>query len=262
MMLKFLLAILFLAIPTKPELIEPELIGTELIELKKDNFVSLREMINQDSSSKLLSKLNSIETKHNTIYLYINSPGGDVMAGLEIINYIKSLQKRNKEIICIAHNAMSMAFVIFQYCSKRYILYSSTLMQYQMSLGVKGKLYDINSRMSYLNSLELKINQDQATRLNMSLPNFTRLIQNDWWMYAEDILLNNAADKIVSIFCSFDNFDEITTVNTLFGEITIKYSACPLINYPLHINFPTLNFSEDKKSEFMDTHINFMKKYI
>ena len=256
MLIKFLLALL-LAIPTKAELIEPE-----LIEFKKDNFVSLRETINQDSSSRLLSKLNVIENKHATIYLYINSPGGDVMAGLEIVNYIKSLQSRTKQIICIAHNAMSMAFVIFQYCSKRYILYSSTLMQHQMSLGVKGKLYDINSRMSYLNSLEMKINQDQAKRLNMSLSNFTKLIQNDWWLYSEDILLYNAADKIVYIFCSFDNFEETTTVNTLFGDVSIKYSACPLINYPLQINFPTLNFSEDIKRDFMDTHVHFMKKYL
>ena len=257
MTLKFLIALLFLANPTTSKLVE-----TELIEFKKDNFVSLRETINQDSSSRLLSKLNSIENKHNIIYLYINSPGGDVMAGLEIINYIKGLQNREKQIICIAHNAISMAFVVFQYCSARYILYSSTLMQHQMALGVKGKLYDINSRMSYLNSLEIKINQDQATRLQLSLADFTRLIQNDWWLYSEDILVNNAADKIVSIFCSFDNYDETITTTTPFGDITVKYAACPIINYPLQISFPTLNFSEEKKSEFMDTHINFMKKYI
>jgi ATP-dependent Clp protease protease subunit len=252
MLFKFLLAIWLLAIPTKPE----------LIELKKDNFVSLRETINQESSSRLLSKLNSIETKHNVIYLYINSPGGSVIAGMEIINYIKGLQSQSKQIICIAHNAMSMAFVIFQYCSERFILYSSTLMQHQMSLGVKGKLYDINSRMSYLNSLETNINQHQATRLNLSLDNFTRLIQNDWWLYSEDILLNNAADKIVSLFCSFDNFEETTKTTTLFGDITVTYSACPMINYPLQIMFPTLNFSEEKKNEFMETHINFMNKYM
>uniref|UniRef100_A0A6C0IH87 Protease n=1 Tax=viral metagenome TaxID=1070528 RepID=A0A6C0IH87_9ZZZZ len=236
--------------------------NSELIEFKKDNFVSLREVINQDSSSKLLLKLNTIESKHETLYLYINSPGGSVMAGLEIINYIKSLQQRSKKIICIAHNAMSMAFVIFQYCSERCILHSSTLMQHQMSLGIQGKLYDINSRMSYLNSLETKLNHDQASRLNMTEDKFTKLIQNDWWLYSDDIINNNVADKMVSIFCSFDNYDEQVIVNTIFGEIQIKYSACPLINYPLHIVFPTINFSEKKKSEFMDTHINFIKKYI
>jgi ATP-dependent Clp protease protease subunit len=252
MLRKLLIVLLFLTVSTK----------SELIEFKKDNFVSLRETITPDSSSRLLSKLNAIENKHNIIYLYINSPGGNVIAGLEIINYIKSLQNRDKQIICIAHNAMSMAFVIFQYCSQRYILYSSTLMQHQMSLGVKGKLYDINSRLSYLNSMENNINLHQANRLKLSLDNFTRLIQNDWWLYSEDILSNNAADKMVSIFCSFDSFEETTIVNTLFGDITIKYSGCPSINYPLHVSFPTLNFSEDKKNEFMETHINFMAKYI
>ena len=87
---------------------------TITIELKKDNFVSLRETIDQDVSSRLLAKLNTIEAKHDTLYLYINSPGGDVMAGFEIINYIKSLQDRSKQVVCIAHNAMSMAFAIFQ----------------------------------------------------------------------------------------------------------------------------------------------------
>ena len=234
-------------------------ISAELIELKKDNFVSLREVIDQDVSSKLLLKLNMIENKHDIIYLYINSPGGDVMAGLEIINYIKSLQQRSKQIICISHNAMSMAFVIFQYCSNRYILYSSTLMQHQMSLTLQGKLYDINSRMSYINTIEHKLISDQASRLGMSLVNFTSLIQNDWWIYSEDIIKYNAADKIVSLYCSFDNYDETVLIQTLFGDIQVKYSACPTINYPIHITYPAINFSEEKKKDFMNKHFNFIK---
>jgi len=228
------------------------------IELKKDNFVSLRETIDQDVSSRLLAKLNTIEAKHDTLYLYINSPGGDVMAGFEIINYIKSLQDRSKQVVCIAHNAMSMAFAIFQYCSQRYILYTSTLMQHQMSLQLKGKLYDLNSRMQYLNLIEQKINQDQAARLNMSLVNFTHLIQNDWWLYAEEILLQKAADQLVSLACLFENYDENIVVQTLFGDVQVKYSACPLINYPLQVTYPSINFSENNKMEFMNKHINFM----
>ena len=228
------------------------------IELKKDNFVSLRETIDQDVSSRLLAKLNTIEAKHDTLYLYINSPGGDVMAGFEIINYIKSLQDRSKQVVCIAHNAMSMAFAIFQYCSQRYILYTSTLMQHQMSLQLKGKLYDLNSRMQYLNLIEQKINRDQAARLNMSLVNFTHLIQNDWWLYAEEILLQKAADQLVSLACLFENYDENIVVQTLFGDVQVKYSACPLINYPLQVTYPSINFSENNKMEFMNKHINFM----
>ena len=87
------------------------IVKADLIELKKDNFVSLREPINQDSSSRLLSKLNAIESKHEKLYIYINSPGGSVIAGLEIINYIKSLQQRGKQVNCIAHNASALAIL-------------------------------------------------------------------------------------------------------------------------------------------------------
>jgi ATP-dependent Clp protease protease subunit len=233
--------------------------ANKIIELKKDNFISLREPISQDSTARLLAKLNTIESKHDTLYLYINSPGGDVLAGLDIINYIKSLQQRNKKVICIAHNAISMAFVVFQYCSLRYILYSSTLMQHQMYLGLKGKLQEINSRMSYLNVLETKLNKDQALRLNMSLPEFTQIIQNDWWLYGDSIIDNKAADEIITFFCAFENYDETVLVNTLFGDVTIKYSACPLINYPVDIKFPALNLGEERKKEFMDSHIHFTK---
>jgi ATP-dependent Clp protease protease subunit len=237
------------------------IISSEMIELKKDNFVSLRETINQDVSSRLLLKLNAIENKHDDIYIYINSPGGEVIAGLEIINYIKSLQQRSKNIICICHNAMSMAFTIFQFCSKRYILYSSTLMQHQMSLSVEGKLYDINSRISYINTLESKLNKDQAERLNMTTDNFVRLTQNDWWLYSDDIIKNKAADKVISFFCSFDNYDEQVIVQTILGDVKIIYSACPLINYPISITYPKIDFTEEKKKNFINRYINFIKKY-
>lgn len=219
-------------------------IGSKHIELTKDNFVSLREAIDNDVSSVLLYRLSLLNTTN--VYLYINSPGGEVMAGLEIVNYMKSMQAQNKEINCICHNAMSMAFVIFQYCSNRYILYSSTLMQHQMSIGIRGKLYDINSRLKYYNTIENELNLYQATRMKINVSDFIRNIQDDWWLYSSDIIKNNGADEIVSISCSFQNYQETVKVSTLFGEIKIIYSACPIVNYPIDIIFPSLYNDTDK----------------
>lgn len=228
------------------------LVESKLIELKIDNFVSLRDDISIESSSQLLYRLNLLNT--SPLYIYINSPGGDVIAGLEIINYIKSLQERNIEINCICHNAMSMAFTIFQYCSNRYILHASTLMQHQMSIQVKGKLYDINSRMKYYNIIENDINLYQAARLKMSIVDFTKKIQNDYWLYSSEIIHAHAADEIVSIFCTFVDSTEMINTTTLFGEINTVYSSCPIINYPIKIIFPSL-FSEANKKEFINSKI-------
>jgi len=135
-------------------------------------------------------------------------------------------------------------------------------MQHQMALSTRGKLYDINSRMSYFNKLETVLNQDQATRLEMPLADFTKQIQNDWWLYAEDIITHKAADKIVSFYCAFENYDEQVIVSTMFGDVQVKYSACPLINYPTNIVYPTKSFTEENKKEFMNTHIKFMNQYM
>jgi ATP-dependent protease ClpP protease subunit len=238
----FLLTIAFLVIDSKH------------IELTKNNFVSLRESIDSDVSSKFLYRLNSLNT--TPVYIYINSPGGDVMAGLEIINYIKSFQSQNKEISCICHNAMSMAFVIFQYCSYRYILHSSTLMQHQMSLKVDGKIYDINSRLKYYNTIENELNTHQAQRMKIQVPDFINRIKDDWWMYSNEIIKNNAADDIVSVSCSFPNYYENITSHTLFGELTIVYSACPMINYPIDIIFPIL-FNDTDKLQFINRNVKY-----
>ena len=224
------------------------------IELTKDNFVSLREKINGDVSSKLLYRLNSLNA--TPLYIYINSPGGEVMAGLEIVNYIKSYQSQKKEIHCICHNAMSMAFVIFQYCSTRYILHSSTLMQHQMSLNVEGKLYDINSRLKYYNTIENELNAFQADRMKIYISDFINRIRDDWWMYSNEIIKNNAADEMITISCIFPNYYENITTNTLFGELTIVYSACPMINYPINIIFPSL-YNETARIEFINRNIKY-----
>jgi ATP-dependent Clp protease protease subunit len=221
-----------------------------VIELNK-NFASLRDTIDSNSATQVIYNLNELNTSLSPIYLYINSPGGDVMAGMEIINYMKGLQAQNRKINCIAFNAMSMAFVIFQYCSERYILHSSTLMQHQMSLsGISGKLYDINSRMTYYNTIEKELNAHQADRLKISSEAFIGKIQHDWWLHTQDILSQNGADKIVTIKCTFENYFENVTVSTLFGDITMVYSACPIISQPLKVLFSQL-YPLDQRSEFL-----------
>jgi ATP-dependent Clp protease protease subunit len=221
----------------------------KLIELQKDNFVSLRQAIDGASVARVIYQLNAINT--TPIFLYINSPGGSVLAGLEIINYVKSLQVQNREVHCICNRAMSMAFVLFQHCTKRYIMYGSTLMQHQMSLSdLTGKLYDLNSQMTYYNRIEQELNAAQAKRLNLDVSQFVEKTQHDWWLYSGDILTWQAADEMVVVTCAFQNYEENVTHVTIFGNIEITYSACPLISKPLKITFPSI-FTDTKKDEYL-----------
>jgi len=223
-------------------------ITTSIITLKDSNFVSIRGPITSGSITTVLTtlidKVSSLED--DDIYIYINSPGGSVDAGMQLVTYIESLKEQNIVVNCIAENAMSMGFLIFQYCDNRYITKYATLMQHQMSLGnIKGKIKEINSYIEYINLMEDKINLDQATRIGLSIDEFNTKINNDWWLYSTNIIENKVADKVVSIKCNFRNYQETITIQSIFGEISVIYSRCPTISAPIKIIFPDIDKNDE-----------------
>lgn len=202
--------------------------GTNNIELSDNNFASLRGEINSITNNNVIKRLMEISPHNNKLYIFIHSEGGDVLAGLQLMNYMKTLQLQGKEIICISSTAISMAFVIMQQCSKRYVLPYSILMQHQMSLnnGISGELHKINSQTAHINSIEKELNTLQAERIGISVEEFTKMILNEWWLTSAESIENNIADEIVSFTCNFPF--QIETINNL------EYSKCPIIATPLN----------------------------
>ena len=156
---------------------------------------------------------------------------------MQIIQSMQALQKTGVNITCIANVALSMGYVILQYCDNRYVMPSSVLMQHQMSLGIDGPLKNINSYMSFINSMDTEIETFQAKRLNLTLEEFKQKVDHDWWMLGSSAVTNGSADKLVSVLCDFkvQNFEE--TIFTMFGKIVLTYSSCPLARDPVGVRF-------------------------
>lgn len=212
-----------------------------VISLTKNNMVTLRGAINSISSANVISELMT-KQKEKEINIFLSSNGGSVKYGMQIIDTIKSFQKANITVNCIASTALSMAFVIMQECTNRYVLPSSTLMQHQLSLGYQGSLANMNSYMNYINSLDYNLEERQANRLNMSLLEFKEKVNNDWWLHSTSSITHNVADKIVSVVCDMDMTPIIETFSSwFFGEVTIAYSPCPLASGPLSVKFTMEN---------------------
>ena len=234
----------------------------QIIHLTNDNFVALRGPVTSISVGETI--MNLIEKTSDIRYIYLSTNGGSVTAGLKLINVIKDLENMNIEVNCIADTAISMGFVIFQSCTNRYVLSHSTLMQHQMSLsGVGGKLLEINSYMSHINTIEDELNQMQAARINMSQTEFENRISNDWWLTTNEAINLNVADTVVMIKCNFKNEKEIVIINSIFGEIMLVYMKCPQIASPikveLKLNNDTVNNMNDVK-DFVDNFINYKQK--
>ena len=212
------------------------------ITLTNDNFVSLNGYVTSLSISNLIKNLISLPS--DNVYIYLNTNGGSVDAGMKLVNVIKTLEDNNINVSCIADKAISMGFVIFQYCSKRYVTRSSTLMQHQMSLsGVSGKIRDINSYIKYVNTMENYINLAQAERIGISFEQFNENIRDDWWLTSTESIKQNVADEIVNIKCTFENKEEIKHIHTIFGELQLVYMKCPQVYSEVRYKFNNINIS-------------------
>ena len=205
--------------------------------LNKANHVSLKGPIDSFTSSKLVHKI--LNNTNKNLYIHISSPGGSVISGNEIIDAIVSQKEMGTNIYCIGDISISMAFVIFQECPHRYVQKSSILMQHQMSFGIEGSIEHVKSYVNFINSIKEETDERQSKRLKISPILFERNIMSDWWLYGKNIIHNNAADQMVTVSCEKELLinDYIETYFTIFGNIKVRYSLCPLIRNPLEIIF-------------------------
>lgn len=196
-----------------------------IINLDESNTIILRGEIDKESVSRTIYEINKIKKK-TEIYLILDTYGGEVVHGMELINELE-----NHKINCIVQKAYSMGFAILQSCNKRYILPHSTVMQHQMSMGLRGEIGKINSNLILAQQYEKYLTNLQANRLNIDPILFENKINNEWWEFGNSIIKNNIADEIVYINCSPQLTNSNYTIKV--SNYDYIYSNCPLITKEL-----------------------------
>tara|TARA_Y100000992_G_C21199947_1_gene459910 strand:- start:196 stop:879 length:684 start_codon:yes stop_codon:yes gene_type:complete len=195
--------------------------SNEVIELSTSNIVLVKNEINTETVSYAIEKIQESKNASKLI-LFIDSYGGNVEDGLNLINEI---QKHN--MTCIAQKAYSMAFAILQSCKERYIMQSSRLMQHQISFGIRDSFYKISNYVSYIAQIENFLIELQSKKIRMDKKLFVEKTMNDWWLFGNNAIFNNVADKFVDVTCTKTLINKNFT-QTVDGRKFI-YSNCPLI---------------------------------
>lgn len=219
---------------------------SNVVALTRHNLVVLRNEINGTSVAETITALNNLKVDEPV--LFIMSGGGSVYAGTTLIKYI---QDSKKPITCIADVAASMAFAIFQSCHKRLALDMSMLMQHQASWGVEGQTENNQSYIDFLNTYLGTVEKAEAKRIGITHEQFKAKILSDWWIVGVDSVKEGVADGIAIVECDQQLTLETSkqTLMTMFGEVTLEYSGCPLARSPLKITFAEYNVSvKDRKA--------------
>jgi ATP-dependent Clp protease protease subunit len=205
--------------------------------LTKDNTVSLLGPVTDQSISELMQEINTLSQsgdKKEPIFLVLNTPGGSVFAGLELMQYVNTLRR---PVHVVANYAASMGFHILQNSPKRYVTKFATIMSHRAHGGFRGDIpQQITSRLNHIISLVDKMDEDVVKRTNgkHTKQSYGELIRDEYYAVGSNAIEDGFADEVVSLKCdeSLNTYKDIT-INAMFFQIEAQVSNCPLLTMPV-----------------------------
>ncbi|NLK95002.1 MAG: ATP-dependent Clp endopeptidase proteolytic subunit ClpP [Clostridiales bacterium] len=168
--------------------------------LLKDRIIMLSGEVNDDSANLIVAQLLFLESEDpdKDIYLYINSPGGSVTAGMAIydtMNYIKA----DVSTICIGLAASMGAFLLSSGTKgKRIALPNSEIMIHQPLGGFQGQATDIDIHAKRILQTKETLNRILSENTNQPLEKLKEDVERDHFLSAKEAVEYGLVDKVIT----------------------------------------------------------------
>ena len=167
--------------------------------LLKDRIIFLGGEVNDASANAIVAQLLFLEADDpdKDIYLYINSPGGSVTAGMAIFDTMRYI-KPDVQTICIGMAASMGAFLLAAgKKGKRFALPNSEIMIHQPSAGASGQASDIKIHAEQILRIRQKLNETLAQMTGQPLDKVEVDTERDNFMDAASALSYGLIDKVI-----------------------------------------------------------------
>jgi len=158
-----------------------------------DRVVYLTGEVNQG----VADRLRALSQKNRPIFLFIDSPGGSVVIGGSILTAMEESESPVYT-VCLRICA-SMAAMIHQYGTNRYMVDRSVLMFHRASGSAQGYVEEMDSRITFFKRYVHKINERVAKRTGNDVAALEYLYASEKWLDAEDANLINFSDATVRL---------------------------------------------------------------
>ena len=167
--------------------------------LLKERIIFLTGQINDNVASLVTAQLLFLEAEDpkKEIYLYINSPGGLVTAGLGIYDTMQYV-KPNISTLCIGQAASMGSFLLAAGTKgKRFSLPNSRIMVHQPSAGFQGQATDIEIHANEVLSLKKRLNEIYSRHTGKSVDEIKSALERDNFMTADVAQSFGLIDEVV-----------------------------------------------------------------
>ena len=167
--------------------------------LLKERIIFLTGQINDNEASLVTAQLLFLEAEDpkKEIYLYINSPGGLVTAGLGIYDTMQYV-KPDISTLCIGQAASMGSFLLAAGTKgKRFSLPNSRIMVHQPSAGFQGQATDIEIHANEVLSLKKRLNEIYSKHTGKSVDEVKSALERDNFMTADVAKSFGLIDEVV-----------------------------------------------------------------
>jgi len=167
--------------------------------LLKERIIFLTGQINDNVASLVTAQLLFLEAEDpkKEIYLYINSPGGLVTAGLGIYDTMQYV-KPEISTLCIGQAASMGSFLLAAGTKgKRFSLPNSRIMVHQPSAGFQGQATDIEIHANEVLALKKRLNEIYSKHTGKSFDEIKSALERDNFMTADTAKSFGLIDSVV-----------------------------------------------------------------
>ncbi len=181
--------------------------------LLKERIVFLVGQINDNVASLITAQLLFLESENpkKEIFLYINSPGGLVTAGLGIYDTIQYI-KPEVSTLCIGQACSMGSFLLASgQKGKRFSLPNSRIMVHQPSAGFQGQATDIEIHANEVLSLKKRLNEIYSKHTGKSVEEIKLALERDNFMTADNAKAFGLIDQVVEKRTWYTTFSFSTT---------------------------------------------------
>jgi len=168
--------------------------------LLKERVVFLNGQVEDTMASILVAQLLFLESEspNKDIFMYINSPGGSVSAGLAIYDTMQYIQP-SISTLCIGQACSMGSFLLTAGAKgKRYSLPNARIMIHQPTGGFRGQATDIQIHAIEILQLKNRLNKILSNHTGQKISQIEKDSERDNFMSPEDAKNYGIIDKIIN----------------------------------------------------------------
>ena len=166
--------------------------------LLKDRIIFLTGGIDDDTANLIIAQLLFLESEDpkKDIFLYVNSPGGSVTAGLAILDTMNHV-KPDVATVCVGMAASAAAVILASGAKgKRFALPNAEVMIHQPWGGAQGQASDIEITAKHILATRDRLNKILAKSTGQPLDKIEKDVDRDYFMMADDAKKYGLVDTV------------------------------------------------------------------